>query len=321
MTPAVSIIIPTWNRRDLVVECLRSLERQTFREYEVIVVDDGSTDDTVETLHRDFPRIKVDRRETNQGFAKAVNAGMRQAKGEWIFLLNNDVTLEPSCLELLLHRATETNADMIAPLILWKDSPETIYSAGDRMGVNGRPESIGFRSPRAEFTFPESIFGVSAAAGLYHSRIFNAVGLLDETFLAYFEDSDLCFRARLAGFSAALATKAVAYHVGSASIAGKTWWRSAQCFRNHGLLIIKNMPLPLLIRYSPALLRERVHQARMLLSSARAEFGALKAILLFYRTLFSFFRALPHAVYERRRIQKHRRLAVNEVRALFIGKE
>ncbi|HPO15799.1 MAG TPA: glycosyltransferase family 2 protein [Candidatus Hydrogenedentes bacterium] len=315
--PTVSIIIPTWNRCDLVAECLRSLEKQTFRDVEIIVVDDGSTDDTVEVLHWDFPQAKVIQRSKNQGFAVAVNAGIRQARGEWIFLLNNDVTLGPRCLEHLLASASQTQADMIAPLILWKDSPETIYSAGDAIRTNARPESIGFRSPCEGFVFPQTIFGVSAAAGLYHSRIFKTVGLLDETFIAYFEDSDLCFRARLAGFTAALAPEAIAYHVGSASISGKTWWRSAQCFRNHGLLIIKNMPLPLIIRYSPALIRERIHQARMLFSAARAEFGAAKAILIFYSTLFSFFRALPHAFWERFRIQRKRRLDVTELRSLL----
>lgn len=315
--PMVSIIIPTWNRCDLVVECLRSLAKQTFRDVEIIVVDDGSTDDTAEVLQWDFPQTKIIQRSKNQGFAVAVNAGIRQARGEWIFLLNNDVTLDPRCLEHLLASASQTQADMIAPLILWEDSPETVYSAGDAIRTNGRPESIGFRSPRKGFVFPQTIFGVSAAAGLYHSRIFKTVGLLDETFIAYFEDSDLCFRARLAGLTAALAPEAIAYHAGSASIAGKTWWRSAQCFRNHGLLIIKNMPFPLIIQYSPALIKERIHQARMLFSSARAEFGALKAIVIFYRTLFSFFRAFPHAFLERRRIQRIRKLPMGELHALL----
>ncbi len=311
---SVSVVIPTWNRAELALECLRSLTAQTHAPTEIILVDDGSDDGTDECVRNEFPGVRIVSLNKNSGFAVAVNAGIRQAAGAWIFLLNNDVTLDPGCLECMLEAAEASGADMVAPLLLWKDEPGTIYAAGDRMGINGRPESIGFRQPRAGFPLPELIFGVSAAAGLYRRRIFDAVGLLDETFVAYFEDSDLCFRARLAGFSAALAPDAVACHVGSASLSGKTWWRSAQCFRNHGLLLIKNMPLALWLRFGPWIALERAHQARMLFSSARTEFGALGAARVFLSTAGSLISAVPHALRERCRIQRTRQITTAELR-------
>ena len=299
MNPTISIVIPTWNQCDLVSECLRSLRAQSFQEMEIIVVDDGSTDETVVTLQNDFSEVHIESLSKNNGFAVATNAGIRRATGEWIFLLNNDMTLEKECLALLLQKATDDDAKMAAPLVLWRDEPDVVYSAGDLIRTNGRPESHGFRVPRSEFQAPETIFGVSAGAGLFHKTLFETVGLLDESFTAYFEDSDLCFRARLAGFNATLAVDAVAYHVGAASIAGKSWWRARQCFQNHGLLVIKNMPLALLVRYGPAFLGERLHQAARLLSSARAEKGALWACFTFVKAVAGLLRRIPHALLAR----------------------
>lgn len=313
----ISVVIPTWNRRDLIMTCLESLAAQTLDEAEIIVVDDASSDDTLEALAQAHPEVRVLRLLENRRFAAAVNAGLRIATGEWVFLLNNDVTLEPEALATLLRVAETRQADMAGPLILWSGNPDTIHSAGDRIGVNGRPESIGFRQPLAGFVFSELIFGVTAAAGLYRRSLFERVGLLDETFVAYFEDSDFCFRARLAGAKAVLVSEAVAYHIGSASIAGQTWWRSAQCFRNHGLLVIKNMPAPLLLKYGPRIVLERLHQAHSMFSSARAAFGALAALGVVARTLLSFARAFPHALVERRRIQRGRNLSVGELEALL----
>ncbi len=317
MNPRVSVVIPTWNRRDLAVTCLRSLETQTFRDFETILADDGSTDDTIPTVQRDFPGVRIESLKDNRGFAVATNAGIRAACGEWLFLLNNDVTLAPDCLERLLAAAEAQHADMAAPVIFWQENPDVLYSAGDRIRLNGRPEAIGFRRARKDFALPSRIFGVGAAAGLYHRRIFDAAGLLDEKFVAYFEDSDLCFRARLAGFTAALAADACAWHVGSATLRGKTWWRSAQCFRNHALLVIKNMPIPIFLRHAPAILAERVHQARQLFSSARVEFGAAQALWILVKSAFSIARCLPHALRERRRIQRSRRIGLRDLEALL----
>ena len=321
IAPRVSVIIPSFNRCDLAVRCLESLYRQRFLDFETIVVDDASTDDTVAVLQTDFPQVTVLRQARNAGFAVAVNAGLRQARGEWVFLLNNDVTLEADCLQRLLDAAKAQQADMAAPLILWADTPDAVYSAGDRIGVNGRPESIGFRAPLEGFVFPKRIFGVTAAAGLYRRAIAERIGLLDEDFVAYFEDADWCFRARLAGFRAILAPEARAYHIGSASIEGKTWWRSAQCYRNHALLVLKNMPFPLLVRYMPQLLRERAHQMRSACTSARAAFGAAKALRIVAAAWFSLLIRLPGVLRKRHAIQKLRILSVSEIDAALRGKE
>ncbi len=293
---ALTIVIPTYNGRDLLRECLASLDAQSFSDFEVLIVDDGSEEDIEAFVAAEFPNARVIRLSQNAGFAAAVNTGLRELKTECVMLLNNDMCLEAECIEKLMGALEDGPAAMVAPLVLWKDEPETIYSAGDRIRRNGRPESIGFRCPREGFEFSEPVFGVSAGAAVYRREVFEKCGLLDERFVAYFEDADLGFCARLAGFEAACVPDAVAYHVGSASQHGKTWWRSRQCYRNHALLVLKNMPLAILIRYAPLILCERLHQARMLLSSARAEFGLVRALFEWVRAWVEIVELLPHAL-------------------------
>lgn len=316
MEARVSIVVPTWNRKDLIGACLESLGAQTFRAFEVVVVDDGSTDGTEAFLAEAYPDVRVVRLEQNRGFCVAANAGIRAAQRELVFLLNNDMTLEPDCLEKLVAAADASDAAMFGPLVLFQDEPETIYSAGDAQRQDGRPESIGFRCTRA-FHFPDRVFGVSAGAGLYRREVFDKIGLFDERFVAYFEDSDLNFRARLAGFDADFVEGAVAYHIGSASLEGRNWWRTRQCCRNHVLLVVKNMPASLIVRYARIIFKERRHQIRRLFSACRAEFGALGAFARLLGTWASIWAALPHAIRERRRIQRQRVLGPDEIDQLL----
>jgi GT2 family glycosyltransferase len=152
---------------------------------------------------------------------------------------------------------------------------------------------------------------------MYHRRIFDAVGLLEESFVAYFEDADLCFRARLAGFDAIVVPEAVAYHIGSASIADNTWWRSAQCFRNHALLVLRNMPGTLLWKHAGAILRERRHQRRMMFSALRAQFGGAKALAISAYYMAWLALSMPRALAQRRAIQRKQNIHVDALQALL----
>ncbi len=314
----LSIVIPTWNHYDLLSACLESLKAQSQPADEIIVVNDASTDDTVERITEEHPDITLIMRERNGGFAKAANLGLKAAQSEWVLLLNNDMTLAPDFLAQLLAVASE-DVQMVAPLVLWRDDPETIYSAGDRLCINGRPEAIGFREVRDTFTLPDSIFGVSGGSGLFHRTVFERVGYLDESFIAYFEDADLAMRARLAGFKACHAPEAIAYHVGSASIADRTWWRSAQCYRNHTLLLVKNMPGSLLFKHFFAIKLEQFHQMKQCFSAARCEFGALRASGITLKVFGSLFLTLIPAWVARLQIQRHRAITVAEFDALLHG--
>lgn len=318
MTRRLTIVIPTYDQSALLRECLGSLSEQTYSDFDVVVVDDASAEDIVAVGSEAMPSARVIRLETNEGFAVAANTGILAAtSSEFVMLLNNDMTLEPECVARLMAVAEQGPAAMVAPLVLWKDDPDVVYSAGDRVLVGGRPESIGFREQRKTFRPDSAPFGVSAGAAIYRRSIFARIGILDQTFVAYFEDADLSFRARLAGFEAACVPDAIAYHVGSASQGGKTWWRSRQCYRNHALLVLKNMPFTLLLRLGVPILRERMHQSRMLLSSARAEFGLARALMEFAGAKLDIARHIPGILRARRASLAGRALSDQALRNLL----
>jgi len=313
----VSVLVPTWNGRGLILVCLESLSMQTFYDFEIVVVDDGSDDGTSAHVKERFPDVRLITFDHNAGFCIAVNKGIEESGGDLIILLNNDMTVAPDFIERLVAAADATDAALFAPLVVWRDEPHIIYSAGDMQRRNGRPESIGFRRPLEGFPFSEDVFGISAGAALYRRKVFEAVGVFDPAYDIYFSDSDLSFRARLAGFRARFVRDAVAYHVGSASLFGKTLKRTRQCCINHVLLVLKNMPLRLILRHAPAILAERAHQVRRLFSAARAECGALRAALILGQTLLSIPWLLPHALSERRRIQQTRKIDIEELEGLL----
>ncbi|MCL4218709.1 MAG: glycosyltransferase family 2 protein [Candidatus Hydrogenedentes bacterium] len=317
--PAVDVIIPSYNGWRLLRDCLDSLESQTYPACQITVIDDGSTDNTVENIARDHPEVCVVRREKNGGFCRAVNTGIQSTRNEYVFLLNNDMTLDFECIERLVKalRDAPKECGVVGPLMLFRDAPSVIYGAGDRLCTNGRPESIGFREKRADFVFDEKPFGISAGAALYKRVVLEDVGPFDERFVAYFEDSDWNFRARLYGYSVQVVPEAIVYHLGGASLAGRMWWRSRQCFRNHALLIMKNMPLPVVVRHAPAIIRERIHQARRVFGASRIEFGAINAFAVLVRAGLSLVIAMPHGYLERRRVQKRRTLSAGGLDALL----
>lgn len=313
---ALSVVIPTWNHCDLLVRCLESLNDQTHKADEIIVVDDGSTEDVLRAAEK-FADVRVVRRETNDGFCKAANDGIRATTCPYILLLNNDMTLAADCIERMLNAAQAAPACLLAPLVLFEDDRNTVWAAGDRVLQSGRPEAIGFRMSREALSLSQTIFGVSGGAALYPREVLEKVGLFDERFVAYFEDVDLCMRARLVGYLAALVPAACAYHVGSASLGGKTWWRSQQCFRNHALLVLKNFPMSTLTRHREAILREHKHQLRMLLTSARTEFGLVGAVNVLAGSIVRIMATLPWALRERSRIQSMRVISAEQFESLL----
>lgn len=314
---SLSVVIPTWNGLAMLRECLESLKRQSFQDFEIVVSDDGSTDGTAEHLAQNFPEIVVVRSEKNQGFVAAANRGIEHTRGEWIFLLNNDVILARDCLERLMASARRGDAAMLAPLVLWTEDPRLVYSAGDHIGPNGRPVSIGHMVEQGLFGMTERPFGVSGGYGLFRGSLLDEVGVLDPAFGAYFEDADLCFRARWAGHRARLVPGAVAWHVGSASIAGRLWWRTRQCYRNHALLVVKNYSLRLLYWNASALLKERMHQNGRLFQTARHAWGSLFAVVFVAVVWLDLALHLPGALWKRRRIMRNRKISDRAMQTLL----
>jgi GT2 family glycosyltransferase len=247
----VSIIIPTWNRRDLLEAVLDTIRAQELPDVgsspEVIVVDNGSRDNSAALAAESGARvIRFDR---NEGFARAVNAGIEASKGEWIFILNNDVTLEPDYLARLLKAAVSTGSDFAAGKILMADDRLTLEGSFDLVSRGGYAWRCGYgQRDSSTWNQQRQIFWAPMTAALFHRRLFDSLGALDVVYGSYYEDVDFGLRCATAGFKGVYVPGAIVFHVGSATL-GK---RSARVYywsaRNQVLLLAKHLDVPTALR-------------------------------------------------------------------------
>lgn len=257
----ISVIIPNWNGSHLLGPCLAALRQQTYRDFETVVVDNASTDNSRDILARDYPEVTVIPLDQNHFFAGAVNRGIRQTHSPIIVLLNNDTEPEPCWLAALvsaLERHTE--AGMAASKLLMFDRRTVLHSAGDYYSVSGIPGNRGvWEEDRGQYDHQDSIFSACGGAAAYRRSMLEAIGLLDEDLVAYCEDVDLAFRAQLAGYTCVFAPEARVYHHLSATGGGP--FASYYCGRNFIAVLAKNMPLSLLRRYWWRILRGQLHHS------------------------------------------------------------
>lgn len=207
-TPAVSLVIVTWNGRDLLERCLRALETQTFRPAEVIVVDNASTDGTAAWLRSARPDVRLVESPVNTGFAEGNNIGVRAARGEFVCLLNNDAEPGPEWLQRLVERAVRSDSALLASKVLTDGVPDAFTE------MNGTLNYLGYNIMRV-FRDPAAIFYASAAALLFR-RAEVGEPFPAEYFL-YCEDVHLSLRMRLLGRGVEMVPGSVVRHRGSAS--------------------------------------------------------------------------------------------------------
>ncbi|RLA95352.1 MAG: hypothetical protein DRG25_00445 [Deltaproteobacteria bacterium] len=264
-TPRVSIVIVTWNSLKHILRCLDCLSKQTYKLYEVIVVDNDSRDGTVEYVKRNYPQIKVVQNEENVGFAKANNQGIRLAQGEFILLLNPDVFPEPSFIEELMRVLSQRGSYGSAggKLLLYENGKEssTIDSTGLFLKKNFRSSDRGnLKEDQGQYNQEEDVFAICGAAVLFRREALEKVSIseeyLDEDFFAYYEDLDIGWRMQLIGYKCVYTPKAKAYHVrGGSGLGAKFFQKDLDTqrltLRNRYLMLIKNLSLSNLLFFSP----------------------------------------------------------------------
>ena len=237
-----SVIIPNWNGLRFLPTCLNALRNQVYRDFEIIVVDDASTDDSRAMLQNDYPEVRVIALEKNRGFAHAVNTGIRAARGDVVVLLNNDTEADTHWLEEIV-RALEANpnAGMVVCKLRLFDKRDHIHSAGDFYRVDGVPGNRGvWEQDRGQYDDMAGIFGGCGGAVAYRKTMLAEIGTFDESLGSYCEDVDLNWRARLAGYPIAYAPQALVYHMVSATGGGPL--ASFFVGRNFIWVIAKNYP-------------------------------------------------------------------------------
>ena len=251
--PLVQIIIPNWNGLALLKTCLAALEVQTFKDFAITVVDNGSNDGSFAWLREHAPPIHLIANAENRGFAAAINQGIRATDSKYVVTLNNDTEPFPGWLEALVSAADKyRGVGMFASKMLFPNEQHTINSTGiclDPVGIawdcrGGKPDD-------PEENTPTEVFGPCAGAALYRREMLTDIGLFDEDFFAYLEDVDLAWRGQLAGWRALYVPTARVYHCHSGTLGEGSPFKNYLLGRNKVWLIFKNYPLPHYLAYLP----------------------------------------------------------------------
>jgi GT2 family glycosyltransferase len=207
----ISVVVLNYNGKRYLDDCLSSLAAQTFRDFEVIVVDNASKDGSVEHIKSNFSWVRLVINKENLGFAGGTNSGIRAAVGELIFTFNNDARADRRLLEYLHKPMADSKVGVCAAKMLLADG--RINSTGICLSRSGAAWDRGMFEPdTGQYDAEEEVFGACAGAALYRKEMLDEIGLFDEDFFLYMEDVDLAFRARLAGWKCIYVPEAKVYH-------------------------------------------------------------------------------------------------------------
>ncbi len=312
MEVKISVVIPNWNGEKFLRGCLQSLREQTFKDFEVILVDNASTDGSVALVEREFPEVRVLRLPRNTGLTGGANAGIRDARGEVIALLNNDAEAHPRWLEALwsaLERHPE--AGMAASKILLYDRREIINSAGDFYRIDGIPGNRGvWEEDEGQYDREEYVFGACGGAAAYRKAMLEKIGLFDEEMFMYCEDVDLAWRAQIAGYRCVYTPEAIVYHRLSATGGGKL--ASFYNGRNFIYVLAKDYPGSLFRKYWPLILRAQLRITAEALKAWRGE--AARARI---KGQLAGLRVIPRALSKRRAVYSLRRVPDDYLESLL----
>lgn len=271
--PKASIIILNWNGKHLLKECLDSVFAQSFKEFEVILVDNGSADGSVEFVKKNYPKARVIAEKQNVGFAEGNNIGIKASKGEYAVLLNNDTRAHKSWLrELVAAADSDPSIGICGSKVLFYGT-RRINSLGHVLYRNGVMYDLGlYEQDRGQYDRPRYLVGACAVAALYRRSMLDAVSkggeYLDRDFYAYYEDADLNLRAYNAGWKALYVPAAVVEHKLSASTSSSAW-KAYFTMRNRFWFLLKNFSAADLVLNAPFVLAYALVEA--------AYFALLKA--------------------------------------------
>jgi GT2 family glycosyltransferase len=310
--PRLTVVIPNWNGEHLLWTCLTSLREQSFEDFETVLVDNGSTDSSLDLVRDDFSDVRVVSLQENRGFAAAANAGIEASETDLIVLLNNDTETEPGWLAALVRTADDhRETGLFASKLVDFHDRRFLDGAGDALRLSGLPYRLGHgEKDCGQFEKPGYVFGACAAAALYRRALLEEIGLFDEDFVSYCEDGDLSFRAQLAGYRCLYVPDAVVYHMGGASTGGK---RSATATRlgtrNSVSLLVKNLPLSVTPHVLPFFVLGQVSRA-----ATAAATGAGRPHL---EGLAEAWKQLTRTLKKRRKIQNRKTVPDAYVRSLL----
>lgn len=250
--PLVSVIVVNYNGLRFLQKCLDSLLAQSYKNMEVVLVDNCSADGSTSFVKANYPSVRLIENDANLGFALANNIGIQSSHGELIATLNNDTEVTPRWLGSLVQAATnDDGVGMCASKMLFMKSPGIIDSTGICISRSGACWDRGmFESDSGQYASGE-VFGPCAGAALYKKKMLDEIGLFDEDFFAYMEDVDLAFRGRLAGWKCLYVPEAVVYHFHGGTAGYGSEFTIYYGNRNIVWNVVKNYPMPMLLTSLP----------------------------------------------------------------------
>ena len=324
-SPLISVVVLNWNGYQVLDNCLKSLYDQTYRPLEIIVVDNASTDGSVDSLREKFQDVNLIINEKNLGFGAGNNIGIRASQSSYIMILNNDTRLDPKCVEEL-KRSIEKDKryGACASKILLESEPDII----DGVGIVVCPDGLSFGRGRLEkkdrYDEEEEIFFASDCACLYRREMLEDIGLYDEDFFAYADETDMGWRAQLAGWKCIYSPEAIVYHLHSTSSGGR--YSSFKAFlveRNRIWVALKNFPISLIILGQFYTLWRYVFQAYGALMGKGAagqftsDFSKAELVKILLKAYLSACKQVPLMLKKRKIIQKKKRITNREVYRLI----
>jgi GT2 family glycosyltransferase len=316
--PKVSVVIPNRDGitpRDGLVYLelvLPSLREQTFRDFDVTVVDDASGDGSVEYLERNWPEVRVVAVPENLGFPAVVNRGISQTEGEYIALLNNDLELsEDWLLDLVGELDRDRSLGFVTGKVLGFRRRNLIEQAGQDLYTCGRFAPRGLdEEDSSQFAEKQAIPIATAAASLYRRSAVELAGGFDEDYFLYCEDADLCLRMALAGFPGAYVPGPTAFHVRGGTTGRESDLTRFYVVRNTLITLLKDFPASILFRSLPKIALYQLDQLR---GGIRSGYG--RTML---RAILGFLKELPTTLRKRRRVHRRRAISTADFRSLLL---
>lgn len=293
-----TIIIPNWNGKKWLSPCLMALKNQTKNNFITLIIDNGSEDESITFIQKNFPWVQIISLPKNRGFASAVNIGIKAAKTPFIILLNTDTIPDPGWFSAL-HTNINTAPPDVASLsscMVMMENPKLIDDAGDSFSWFGSAMKRGNKENVKLYLKGGEIFSSCAGAALYRREAIKRIGLFDETFGSYLEDVDIGLRLRLYGYRNFYVPQAVVRHQGHGSeIKKKTY--IILMTKNRMLLFLKNIPLSILIKKSPYIIAGQLWYL-MAYKNPFASFTGYFLLCL----------VMPHIIIEHKNIRKNQKV-------------
>jgi GT2 family glycosyltransferase len=321
-SPFISVIIVNYNGLRFLQNCLASLKNQSYpsTRYEVILVDNGSIDGSIEFIRNNWPKIRIIEAKKNLGFAAGNNLGFDHANGEFFALLNNDTEVPENWLSTLVATILESKIiGLVTCKILFHADRQTINSTGLQLLSDGRGNDRGFREKDiGQYNLKEDVFGACGASVLLRKKMLQDIGNFDERLFMYYEDLDLAWRAKLENWRCIYTPETVVYHIHCGSSGEWSDFFTFHVERNRALISLKNAPLGMALKcLSIVVIKSCIRVAQGLIFGI-VQREKLKIAKTYFQVLTSLLLNIPSFIKSRYTIQKNRKTSRSELRKWLI---